>query len=59
MLTPIISVEPKLAQTSIGPEPNMPTGEYIWIAASGLLLVLLIIFSRFYQKCYECNEITS
>ncbi|NEQ37665.1 MAG: hypothetical protein F6K40_15895 [Okeania sp. SIO3I5] len=49
MLTPIIFVEPKLAQASPAPEPNLPKGEYIWMGTSGLLLVLLIILGIFHQ----------
>ncbi len=57
MLTPIIVVEPKLAQASPAPEPNLPKGEYIWMGASGLLLVLLIILGIFHQtKMKQFNK---
>ncbi|MDJ0517738.1 MAG: hypothetical protein QNJ74_16325 [Trichodesmium sp. MO_231.B1] len=57
MLTPIIFVEPKLAQASPAPEPNLPKGEYIWMGASGLLLVLLIILGIFHQaKMKQFNK---
>ncbi|MEB3341436.1 hypothetical protein [Okeania sp.] len=46
-MTPIIFVEPKLAQTS--PTPNLPKAEYIWMGTSGLMLVLLIILGIFHK----------
>jgi len=57
MLTPIIVVEPKLAQASPAPEPNLPKAEYIWMGASGLLLLLLIILGIFHQvKIKQFNK---
>lgn len=49
MLTSITIVEPKLAQASPAPELTLPKSEYIWMGASGLLLLLLIIMSIFHQ----------
>ncbi|WP_293115224.1 hypothetical protein [Okeania sp. SIO1I7] len=49
MLTPITIVEPRLAQASPAPEVTLPKSEYIWMGASGLLLLLLIIMSIFHQ----------
>ena len=50
MLTPIILVEPKLAQASRAPQTNLLKEEYIWMSISGLLLVLLIVLSVFHQR---------
>ena len=50
MLTPIILLEPKLAQASPAPEPNLPKVEYIWMSLSGLLLILLIVLGIFQQR---------
>ena len=49
MLTSIIVMEPKLAQTSPVPRLNLLKVEYIWIGTSGLLLILLIVLGIFHK----------
>ncbi|MDJ0556183.1 MAG: hypothetical protein QNJ68_17455 [Microcoleaceae cyanobacterium MO_207.B10] len=58
MSTPIIIVEPRLAQASPTPQPVLSLKpEYIWMGASGLLLILLIILGVFHQmKMKQFNK---
>lgn len=50
MSAPIITVEPKLAQAAPAPAANSSLKpEYIWMGASGLLLLLLIILAVFHK----------
>ena len=57
MLKPTIIVEPRLAQASPPPKPSLPQPEYIWMGASGLLLLLLIILGIFFQtKMKQFNK---
>ncbi len=57
MLKPTIIVESKLAQASPAPKQNVPEAEYIWMGASGLLLLLLIVLGIFHQaKMKQFNK---
>ncbi|GGA15321.1 hypothetical protein [Okeania sp. KiyG1] len=57
MLTPMTIVEPKLAEASPAPELTLPKSEYIWMSASGILLLLLVIMSIFHQvKMKQFNK---
>ncbi|WP_287277087.1 MULTISPECIES: hypothetical protein [unclassified Okeania] len=57
MLTPITIVEPRLTQASPAPQVTLQKSEYIWMAASGLLLLLVIIMGIFHQvKMKQFNK---
>lgn len=57
MLKPTIIVEQRLAQASPPPKPSLSQGEYIWMGASGFLLLLLIILGILYQtKTKQFNK---
>ncbi len=49
MSTPTMIIEPRLAQSSPASALNLPKSEYIWMGASGLLLLLLVILGIFHK----------